>query len=82
MKVDLPSETPGAPEKSVIVDEPVSNIIDLREAVARRLPEAAERLKDTSLSVAVNGEVIMSGEADVVLKSGDEVTLMPMLGGG
>jgi aldehyde:ferredoxin oxidoreductase len=82
LKVDLPSETPGAPEQAIILDEPVTSIIDLRAAVSRRLPEAAERLKDPSLSVAINGEVIMSGEAGVVLKSGDEVTLMPMLGGG
>ena len=82
LTVDLPSETPGAPEQSVVVDEPVSNIIELRAAVSRRLPEAAERLKDPSLSVALNGEVIMSGEAGIMLKSGDAVTLMPMLGGG
>ncbi len=82
VKVELPSETPGAPEQTVIVDEQVDNIIDLREAVARRLPEAAERLKDPSLNVAVNGDVIVVGEAGVTINSGDEVTLMPMLGGG
>ena len=73
---------PGAPEHAVVIDEPVDNVIELREQLRRRLPEAAERLADRSLSIALNGEILMVGEASAKVSSGDEVTLMPMIGGG
>jgi aldehyde:ferredoxin oxidoreductase len=80
--VDLPGDTPGAPEHGLIIDEPVGNVIELREVLARRLPEAAAQLADRSLNVAVNDAMLVSGEAQARVASGDRVTLMPMLGGG
>ncbi len=82
VSVELPAGTPGAAERIVVIDEPVANVVELREALRRRLPEAATRLDDRSLSVAVNGELLIAGESRKDLHSGDQVTLMPMLGGG
>jgi aldehyde:ferredoxin oxidoreductase len=65
-----------------VVDEPVSNVIELRAAMKRRYPEATEFLGDRNLSVAVNGEMPLSGEKTVRVKSGDKVTLMTMISGG
>lgn len=82
VEVDLPPELPGAPEHGVIIDEPVNNVIELREALKRRLPEAAEKLDDRSLNIAVNGEMLLSGEKQASLRNGDQVTIVPMLAGG
>ena len=82
VRVQVPNDMPGAPEHEVVIDEPVSNVIELREAVKRRYPEASEYLADRNLSVAVNGEMPLSGEKSVPVKSGDQVTLMTMIAGG
>jgi aldehyde:ferredoxin oxidoreductase len=82
VEVDLPAETPGVPEHALIIDEPVDNVVALRELLARRLPEAADQLADRSLNVAVNDELLISGEGEARVANGDRVTLMPMLGGG
>ena len=82
VEVDLPAGLPGAPEHAVILDEPVSNVVELRDALARRLPEAAAQLGDPSLNVAVNDELLIAGERAARVANGDRVTLMPMLGGG
>ena len=82
VEVDLPAETPGVPEHALIIDEPIDNVVALRELLARRLPEAADQLADRSLNVAVNDELLISGEGEARVVNGDRVTLMPMLGGG
>ena len=82
LRVELPGETPGAPENAIVLDEPVANVVELRNALHKRLPEAAAALGDRNLNVAVNGEMVLSGESNVVLKSGDRVTVFPMIAGG
>ncbi len=82
VRVELPSDVPGAPEHAIVVDEPVSNVIELRQTLLHRLPEAADKLGDRSLNVAVNGEMVLSGEAAATLKNGDRVTVFPMIAGG
>ena len=82
VRVHVPNDMPGVPEHELVVDEPVSNVIELREAVGRRFPEAAEFLADRNLSVAVNGEMALHGEKTVPVNDGDQVTLMTMISGG
>ena len=82
VEVDLPAETPGVPEHALIIDEPIENVVALREVLARRLPEAASQLADPSLNVAVNDELLIASEREARVANGDRVTLMPMLGGG
>jgi aldehyde:ferredoxin oxidoreductase len=82
IKVTLPSDLPGGAEGAVVIDQPVANVSELREALKRKLPKAATWLDDRSLSVAVDGEFLLSGEHSAPLRSGAEVTLTPMLAGG
>ncbi|MCK0506160.1 aldehyde ferredoxin oxidoreductase C-terminal domain-containing protein [Aromatoleum anaerobium] len=82
VRVELPKPLPGAPDKDVVIDEPVSNVIALREALRRRFPEAQEELGDHSWNVAVNGRMVLSGERETALNDGDRVTLVPIIAGG
>ncbi|MBK6630783.1 MAG: MoaD/ThiS family protein [Betaproteobacteria bacterium] len=82
LRVELPGATPGAPENAIVVDEPVSNVVELRDALCKRLPEAAVALGDLNLNVAVNGEMVLSGEMNALLRNGDRVTVFPMIAGG
>jgi aldehyde:ferredoxin oxidoreductase len=82
VRVELPADTPGAPERAVVIDEPVATVAELRQTLARRLPEAAQRLADRNLNVAINGEMHLSGEHSVPVRNGDRVTVFPMIAGG
>jgi aldehyde:ferredoxin oxidoreductase len=82
LRVDFPEAFPGAPERGTVIDELVANVLELRRALKRRLPEAAAELDDTTLNAAVNGHMLLSGEGDAVLKNGDHVVLVSALAGG
>jgi aldehyde:ferredoxin oxidoreductase len=82
VRVSLPEGIPGAPEGAVIVDQPVSDVAGLMEALKRRLPHAARKLEDTSLVVSVNGDMVLSNEEGTPVRSGDEVTVMRIIAGG
>ncbi len=82
VKVKLPHGFPGAPEDSVIVDQPVASVAELRQALTRRLPHAVGQLEDRSLNISVNGKMILANEKTAPIRSGDDVTLLPLLGGG
>jgi aldehyde:ferredoxin oxidoreductase len=82
VEVALPEGIPGAPEGAVVVDEPVSNVAELRDALSRRLPHAARKLEDRSLVVSVNGGMILANEKDAPVRSGDRVAVLRILSGG
>ncbi|HEX7519709.1 MAG TPA: MoaD/ThiS family protein, partial [Candidatus Deferrimicrobium sp.] len=82
VKVTLPEGIPGAPEGAVIVDRPVSDVAGLREALKKRLPNAARKLDDSSLIVSVNGTMVLSNEDATPVRGGDEVTVMRIIAGG
>lgn len=82
VRVTLPVGIPGAPEAAVIIDQPVANVAELREALNERLPHAGAQLEDMSLVVVVNDNVVLSNEQTALIKDGDEVTILAMLGGG
>lgn len=82
VRVEVPVDTPGAPERVVIVDEPVATVIELREALGRRLPEARDALADRNLNVAVNGEMVIAGESMAPVRNGDLVQIVHMIAGG
>lgn len=82
VKVQFISELPGAPEKAIIIDQPVSNIAELRTALNERLPHAVEHHEDMSLSIAVNNNMVLSNERATPIKNGDVITLWPLLAGG
>ena len=82
VRVQLPEGLAGAPEHAVIVDTPVANVAELRQVLSRWLPEAAAELADCNLNVAVNGDMVLSGESKVRITSGDSVAIFPMIAGG
>jgi aldehyde:ferredoxin oxidoreductase len=82
VEVKLPEGIPGAPEGAVIVDQPVSDVAELRAELNRRLPHAARKLEDRSLIVSVNGTMILANEKDVPIRTGDEIAVMRILSGG
>ncbi|MGQ0711675.1 MAG: aldehyde ferredoxin oxidoreductase C-terminal domain-containing protein [Rhodoferax sp.] len=82
VRVELPRALPGAPDKLVVIDEPVGDLQGLRAALARKLPQAAQALQDTSWNIALNGAMVLSGEAQRPLADGDRVALVPVIAGG
>ncbi len=82
VRVDLPKPLPGAPENSVVIDEQVSDVSALRRALLRKLPEAAADLNDSTWNVAINGDMVLSGEGARRIASGDRVSLVPIIAGG
>jgi aldehyde:ferredoxin oxidoreductase len=82
VKVALPEGIPGAPEGAVIVDQPVSDVAGLRDALKKRLPHAARKLDDSSLIVSVNGAMVLSNEDATPVRSGDEVAVLRIIAGG
>ncbi|MCM2308359.1 MAG: MoaD/ThiS family protein [Sulfuritalea sp.] len=82
LRVELPRPLPGAPEKSIVIDRPVANVAELRDALRRHLPEARKQLDDPTWNVTVNGEMLLFGESDKALHSGDHVQLVPIIAGG
>jgi aldehyde:ferredoxin oxidoreductase len=82
VRVELPRALPGAPEKVVVIDEVVSDVKALRQALLRKLPEAAEDLNDYTWNIAVNDSMVLSGEDSTRITSGDRVLLVPIIAGG
>jgi aldehyde:ferredoxin oxidoreductase len=79
--VTLP-DLPGVRERRILIDQPVGNIVELRELVKRKMPAAAKALDDHTLGIAVNDEMALMDEAGVVLKDGDRVQFVPQIAGG
>ena len=82
LRVDLPDDLPNESSTSVIVDEPVTSVADLRQFVGRRYPALSERLDDEMSLAVVNGQTILSGEGKTVLENGDRVAFMRAIAGG
>jgi aldehyde:ferredoxin oxidoreductase len=82
LRVELPQPLPGAPEQSIVIDESVANVSELRTALRRHLPQAHAALDDPTWNVTVNGEMVLSGERGRALRSGDQVRLVPIIAGG
>jgi aldehyde:ferredoxin oxidoreductase len=81
LKVNLPG-LKGVQRQSLVVNQPIGNLRELRSYLMLRLPRAAKYIDDISLGFAVNNELVVGSERDILLKNGDEVTLMPMMSGG
>ena len=82
VRVDLPQVVPGAPEKAVVIDEPIRTAAELRMALKRKLPEAAGETGDISWNMAINGTMLLAGEPGAAIASGDRVTMVPIIAGG
>ena len=79
--VDLP-DLPGVTERRILIDQPVANVIELRELIKQKMPQAKDSLDDLTLCASINDEIPLSGEAEVILKDGDQVQFVPQIAGG
>ncbi len=79
--VKLPSG-PKQTGHTIVIDQPVANVVELRRRVREHSPEAAEFLDDGSIGVAINGEMVLVGEKSAAVANGDEVSLVPVIAGG
>ena len=80
--VKVPRTVGDGGEGEIVIDEPVATVDELRATLARRLPEAAEQLCNGMLTLAVNGDVVLSGERSTAIRSGDNVLLVAAMAGG
>ncbi|NOY14067.1 MAG: aldehyde ferredoxin oxidoreductase, partial [Deltaproteobacteria bacterium] len=82
IRVKFPCILPGAPEQSIIVDEQVAHLGELRELLQRKLPEAGEILNDPNLTIVINGKMILAGEDRTDIPDGSEISLISYVSGG
>nr|NIQ11550.1 aldehyde ferredoxin oxidoreductase [Gammaproteobacteria bacterium] len=80
--VKFPCAFPGAPEESIIIDEQVAHLSELRQLLRYKLPEAARILDDPNLNVVIDGKMILAGEEQTAIPDGSEVYLMSYVSGG
>jgi aldehyde:ferredoxin oxidoreductase len=79
--VRLP-DIPGVKEREILIDQPVANIVELREVIKRKLASASDALDDRTIGIAVNDEITLSNEAGVAVRDGDKVQFVPQIAGG
>ncbi|MGH9458642.1 MAG: MoaD/ThiS family protein [Thermoanaerobaculia bacterium] len=78
--VRLPEPLRGGGNAVLNVDEPVANLAELAEVIERHIPDY--RAGDELWNFAVNGNVILHGERQQALASGDEVEILMAFAGG
>jgi molybdopterin converting factor small subunit len=66
---------------SITVTEPVSSLGDLISVLERRIPSFTTE-RDELFNFAVNGELVLHGEKNVALRSGDEIEVVVAFAGG
>ncbi len=79
--VDFPQDA-DHPAESVLLDEPVADLAELRCALTRRFPVLAGRLDDELSLAVLNGQTIMSGEPTTRVHDGDQVSFIHAISGG
>lgn len=72
----------GDAASALVVDEPVTNIGQLVEALQRLRPDLAAHLHDSLYNFAVNDTLILHGADAHPLSDGDIVEIIPTLAGG
>lgn len=81
LTVALPA-MPGFDQQQIVIDQPLADIGGLRDRIKQLLPEISEYLDDYSLGVSVNNELLVKGERERRLASGDHVEFVPIIAGG
>ncbi len=82
IKIKFPCPLPGAPEQSLIVDEQVASLTELRQLLRRQLPEANQLLDDPNLNIVINDKMILAGEDQTEIPNGSEISLISYVSGG
>ena len=82
IRVRFPCAFAGAPEESIVVDEQVAHLGELRQLLRRKLPEASRILDDPNLNIVIDGKMILAGEEQTAIPDGCEVYLVSYVSGG
>jgi aldehyde:ferredoxin oxidoreductase len=82
VRVQLPPDVAGAPERETVIDRPVESLAELREALDEKLPEGRDALADETVNLCLNGSMVLSGEKGTAVRDGDTVALVRTLAGG
>jgi len=82
VSVRFPSGLESAPDGGVVVTDEVRTLRDLKKALDRHHPGLASLLEGESFNFVVNDEMVLHGQNDVELRSGDRVEVMLALSGG
>jgi molybdopterin converting factor small subunit len=80
--VRMPAMFQHSTGAEVVLDEAVSDIAGVREALARRFPDIARDLEDPILNVAVNDVMLLHGVRQYPVRDGDVIEIVPTIAGG
>ncbi len=81
LKVNLQGLT-GLQQSHIVINQPIKDVKQLRAYLLTQLPQAAKQIDDHCIGIAINNELVVGSENDVVINNGDEVTLIQMMAGG
>jgi molybdopterin converting factor small subunit len=79
--VRLPEPLRDGGGELLTITEPVESLGDLIDVLERRVPSFTTE-RDELFNFAVNGELILHGEKNVALSSGDEIEVVVAFSGG
>ncbi len=82
IRVKLPCTLPGSPEQSIIIDEQVEHLGELRQLLRSKLPESIKTLDDPNLLIVINDKMILAGEDRIEIPDGSEISLISFVAGG
>jgi len=82
VSVKLPGAVKALPGGGFVVTEPVANLRELQAALERHVPGLGAILRGGAFNFVVNDEVILHGQADAPLFSGDRVEVVLAMSGG
>ncbi|MCB1758662.1 MAG: MoaD/ThiS family protein [Gammaproteobacteria bacterium] len=79
--VEVP-DMPGAEGRTLVFDQVISDLQELRERIKFELPQAAELIDGHSLGIAINDRLVVASERNATVANGDRISLVPVLAGG
>jgi molybdopterin converting factor small subunit len=68
--------------ETLAIDEPVSTIADLIDALERRAPGFRAQIDEAVFNFAVNDEMLLHGARARALRDGDTIEIVPTIAGG
>ena len=82
VRVTLPEAVPGAPDRELIIDRSVETLQQLGTALVEKLGRQASGADDEAINMAVNGDMVLSGQAQHPVRNGDRIDLIRAYSGG
>ena len=80
--VNFPAPLHRLAGKSRTVDEPITTVGQLIQALDRQVPGLAHELSDPLYNIAINDEIVLHRVDASQVKDGDVVEVIPSIAGG